>query len=104
MENHQRLSESREDKIRKLKVLVISRVIIITLLLSIILFIQLKREVTLFITPNNYIYYFIGLTYLITLIYVPLLNRMKNVQRFAFAQHFVDILLITLLIYLTGGI
>jgi two-component system sensor histidine kinase PilS (NtrC family) len=104
MENHQRLAESREDKIGKLKVLVISRVIIITLLLSIILFIQLKKGVTLFITPNNFIYYFIGLTYLITLIYVPLLNRTKDIQKFAFAQHIVDVLLITLLIYLTGGI
>jgi hypothetical protein len=34
MENHQRLSESWEDSIEKLKVLVIFRVIIITLLLS----------------------------------------------------------------------
>ncbi len=104
MENHRRLSESREDRIRKLKVLMISRVIIITLLLSIILFIQLRKGVALFITPNNLIYYFIGLTYLITLTYVPFLNRTKNVQKFAFIQHIVDVFLITLLIYLTGGI
>ncbi len=104
MENHRHLSESREDRIKKLKVLVISRVIIITLLLSIILLIQLKKGVTLFITPNNFIYYFIGLTYLITLIYVPFLNRTKDVQKFALVQHIVDVLLITLLIYLTGGI
>ena len=104
MENHRRLSESWEDGIKKLKVLVISRVIIITLLLSIILFIQLKKGVTLFITPNNLIYYFIALTYLITLIYVPFLNRTKEVQKFAFVQHIVDVLLITLLIYLTGGV
>ncbi|UCD71408.1 MAG: PAS domain S-box protein [Syntrophobacterales bacterium] len=104
MENHRRLSESREDKIKKVKVLVISRVIIITLLLSIILFIQLKKGVTLFITPNNLIYYFIAFTYFITLIYVPLLNKTKDVQKFAFVQHIVDVLLITLLIYLTGGI
>ncbi|MFQ5841285.1 MAG: nitrogen regulation protein NR(II) [Thermodesulfobacteriota bacterium] len=104
MENHQRLSESWEDSIKKLKVLVIFRVIIITLLLSIILFIQLKKGVTFFITPNNLVYYFIGLTYLITLIYVPLLTRTKDVKRFAFVQHIVDVLLITLLTYLTGGI
>ena len=104
MENHRRLSESREDRIRKLKVLMISRVTIITLLLSIILFIQLRKGVALFITPNNLIYYFIGLTYLITLTYVPFLNRTKNVQKFAFIQHIVDVFLITLLIYLTGGI
>jgi len=104
MENHQRLSESREDSLKKLKVLVIFRVIIITLLLSIILFIQLKKGVAFFITPNNLVYYFIGLTYLITLIYVPLLTRTKHVQKFAFVQHIVDVLLITLLIYLTGGI
>jgi two-component system sensor histidine kinase PilS (NtrC family) len=96
MKKRQRLSESWEDSIKKLKVLVISRVIIITLLLSIILFIQLKKGVAFFITPNNFLYYFIGLTYLITLIYVPLLTRTKDV--------IVDILLITLLIYLTGGI
>ncbi len=82
----------------------VSRVIIITLLLSIILFIQFKKEVGLFITPNNLIYYFIGLTYLITLVYVPFLNRIKDVQKFAFIQHIVDVFLITLLIYLTGGI
>ncbi len=104
MENHQRLSESREDSLKKLKVLVIFRVIIITLLLSIILFIQLKKGVAFFITPNNLVYYFIGLTYFITLIYVPLLTRTKDVQKFAFVQHIVDVLLITLLIYLTGGI
>jgi two-component system sensor histidine kinase PilS (NtrC family) len=105
MENHQRLSESWEDSIKKLKVLVMFRVIIITLLLSIILFIQLKKGVTFFIiTPNNLVYYFIGLTYLITLIYVPLLTKTKDVKKFAFLQHIVDVLLITLLIYLTGGI
>jgi two-component system sensor histidine kinase PilS (NtrC family) len=104
MENHRRLSESRDDRIKKLKVLVIFRVIIITLLLSIILFVQFKKGVGLFITPNQLIYYFIGLTYLITLIYVPFLNRTKDVQRFAYVQHIVDVLLITLLIYLTGGI
>jgi hypothetical protein len=81
-----------------------SRVIIITLLLSIILFIQFKKEVGLFITPNNLIYYFIGLTYVITLIYVPFLNKVRDVQKFAFVQHVVDVFLITLLIYLTGGI
>jgi two-component system sensor histidine kinase PilS (NtrC family) len=82
----------------------VSRVIIITFLLSIILFIQFKKGVGLFITPNNFIYYFISITYLITLIYVPLLNRIKDVQKFAFFQHIVDVFLITLLIYLTGGI
>jgi len=104
MENHQRLSESWEDSIKKLKVLVIFRVVIITVLLSIILFIQIKKGVAFFITPNNLVYYFIGLTYLITLIYVPLLSRTRDVQKFAFVQHIVDALLITLLIYLTGGI
>jgi two-component system sensor histidine kinase PilS (NtrC family) len=104
MENHRFLSESLEDRIRKLKVLMISRVIIITLLLSIILFIQLRKGVTFFITPNNFIYYFIGLIYLITLIYVPFLNRTKDAKKFAFVQHIVDVLLITLLVYLTGGI
>ncbi|NIS61558.1 MAG: PAS domain S-box protein [Proteobacteria bacterium] len=104
MENHQRLSESREDSIEKLKVLVIFRVIIITLLLSIILFIQFKKGAAFFITPNNLVYYFIGLTYFLTLIYVPLLTRTKDLKRFAFVQHIVDILLITLLVYLTGGI
>ena len=104
MENHQRLSESWEDSIKKLKVLVIFRVVIITILLSIILFIQIKKGVAFFITPNNLVYYFIGLTYLITLIYVPLLSRTRDVQKFAFVQHIVDALLITLLIYLTGGI
>jgi len=82
----------------------VSRVIVITLLLSIILFIQFKKGVGLFITPNNFIYYFISLTYLITLIYVPFLNRIKDVPKFAFIQHIVDVFLITLLIYLTGGI
>ena len=104
MENHSNHSESPEDRIKKLKVLVILRVIIITLLLSIILFVQFKKGVGLFITPNNLIYYFIGLTYLITLIYVPFLGTTKHLQKFAFVQHIVDVLLITLLIYLTGGI
>jgi two-component system sensor histidine kinase PilS (NtrC family) len=104
MENQRQFSESREDRIRKLRILMTSRVIIITLLLSIILFIQFKKGVGLFITPNNLIYYFIGLTYVITLIYVPFLNKVKDVQKFAFVQHIVDVFLITLLIYLTGGI
>jgi two-component system sensor histidine kinase PilS (NtrC family) len=104
MENHRSHSESPEDRIKKLKVLVILRVIIITLLLSIILFVQFKKGVGLFITPNNLIYYFIGLTYLITLIYVPFLSTTRYLQKFALVQHIVDVLLITLLIYLTGGI
>jgi two-component system sensor histidine kinase PilS (NtrC family) len=104
MKSHPPLTESREDRIKKVKVLVICRVVIITLLLSIILFIQFKQGVGLFITPNDLVYYFIGLTYLITLIYVPFLNKAKNVEQFAYLQHIVDVVLITLLIYLTGGI
>jgi two-component system sensor histidine kinase PilS (NtrC family) len=104
MDNHRPRSESWEDRTQKLKVLMICRVIIITLLLSIILFVQFKKGVGLFITPNKLIYYFIGLTYLITLFYVPFLNRTRDVQRFAYLQHTVDVLLITFLIYLTGGI
>lgn len=89
---------------RRLKVLMVARVLIVSLLLGASALIQISAENTLFITPNSPLYLLIGLTYILTIIYALVLRRISNVYRFACGQIFFDTVFITALVYLTGGI
>ncbi len=89
---------------RRLKVLMLARVLIVTLLLGASALIQIDREDTVFITPTNSLYLLIGLTYLMTIIYALVLRKIKSVNWFAYGQIFFDTVFITVLVYLSGGI
>ena len=88
----------------RLKVLMLARVLIVTLLLGASALIQISKEDTFLITPNSALYFLIALTYFLTIIYALALRRIKKVYRFAYGQISFDTIFITILVYLTGGI
>jgi two-component system sensor histidine kinase PilS (NtrC family) len=89
--------------LRNVKALMLGRIIILTLLLTITLLFQLSKKQYFFIPLTNNLYYFIGLFYLVTIIYALFLRRIKNLYRFAFSQIIIDQLFIAAFIYFTGG-
>jgi two-component system sensor histidine kinase PilS (NtrC family) len=81
----------------------LGRMIILTLLLTITLVFQVSENKIFFVPMTNTFYYFIGLFYLVTIVYALFLKKIKNLSRFAFSQIIVDQFFITALIYFTGG-
>lgn len=88
---------------RNVKGLMLGRAVILTLLLTITLIFQLSEKKYFFIPLANNFYYFIGLFYLVTIVYALILRKIKNLYRFAFSQIVIDQVFITALIYFTGG-
>jgi len=81
----------------------LGRIIILTLLLSITLLFQLSKKQYFFIPLTNNLYYFIGMFYVVTIVYALLLTKIRDPYRFAFSQIVIDHFFITGLIYFTGG-
>ena len=79
------------------------RIIILTLLLAITFLFQLSEKKYFFIRMTNNFYYFISLFYFVTIFYSLLLKKIKNLRRFTLVQIVIDNVLITCLIYFTGG-
>jgi two-component system sensor histidine kinase PilS (NtrC family) len=90
--------------LRNVKGLMLGRIIILTLLLTIAFLFQLSKKQFFFIPLTNNLYYFIGIFYLVTIVYALLLRKSRDLYRFAFIQIIIDQLFITVLIYFTGGI
>jgi two-component system sensor histidine kinase PilS (NtrC family) len=88
---------------RNVKGLMLGRIIILTLLLTITFVFQLSKKQFFFIPLTNNLYYFIGIFYLVTIVYALFLRRIKNLYRFAFSQIVIDHFFITALIFFTGG-
>ena len=95
--------DTQSKMLKNVKGLMLGRIIILTLLLTITLLFQLSKKQYFFIPLTNDLYYFIGLFYLVTIIYALFLRRIKNLYRFAFSQIIIDQLFIAALIYFTGG-
>ena len=85
------------------KALMLGRMIILTLLLTITLVFQVSENKIFFLPMTNTFYYFIGLFYLVTIVYALFLKKIKDLYRFAFSQIIIDQFFITALIYFTGG-
>ncbi|MGQ9508494.1 MAG: two-component system sensor histidine kinase NtrB [Thermodesulfobacteriota bacterium] len=88
---------------RNVKWLMLSRLIILSLLLTITFLFQISEKKSFFIPMTNQFYFFVGLFYLVTIGYAFLLNRIKNLRRFTQFQLLIDHLFIAGLIYFTGG-
>ncbi len=80
------------------------RVLFISFLLGALIFIQVRagRTYSGDIHPSHYL--LLASVYFISIIYVFLLKQMKNVRLQAYLQLVVDTIIITALIYTTGGI
>jgi two-component system sensor histidine kinase PilS (NtrC family) len=86
----------------RIKRLIMSRVVIVTLLLGSLIFFQQRYKIYSFHTDSLYL--FILIVYILTGVYWYLLRKVKNLLFHAYLQTSGDILLITVLVHLTGGI
>jgi two-component system sensor histidine kinase PilS (NtrC family) len=86
---------------RKIMMMMAFRMVIIITLLGSAILIQLVSRTIL---PINPLYFLIFLTSFLTLLYAFGYNRMNNLEVLAYLQLSGDILVITLLIYFTGGV
>ncbi len=80
------------------------RVLFVSLLLGASVFVQVKETRTDFGDIQTYHYLLIAAIYSITVIYVLLLKRLNNLIHFAYLQLLIDTVLVTAIIYATGGI
>ncbi|HEY5649479.1 MAG TPA: PAS domain S-box protein, partial [Nitrospiria bacterium] len=94
--------EEHQDLRLKIKWLMALRVSVVTLLLGVSIFLQIGfgREGK----TNELFYYLIAGTYFLTLLYSFLLTRLARVVQLAKFQIGIDLLFITGLVYLTGGV
>ncbi len=94
----------REHERRQLQWLMFFRVVIASFFLGIIAITQFQKS-DLFLSPFlAYVYSLVGSVYLVTFIYVFLMPFIKKIKEFAYVQIMMDIVLITALIHITGGI
>ncbi len=73
-----------------------------TFLVGTLIFIQ--QHYTIYPFKTSYVYYFLLSVYCLTVVYWYLLKKIKRLSVLAYLQTSVDILLVTALTYLTGGI
>jgi two-component system sensor histidine kinase PilS (NtrC family) len=92
----------REDFPVRLKRLIISRVVLVTFLLGSLILVQARYRIYSFHTTS--LYYFILIVYVLSGVYWYLLRKVKTPLFHAYIQTSGDILLITFLVHLTGGI
>lgn len=102
MAEHPNMEQNKSLK-KNLQWLMALRVIITTFLLGATAYIQI-RERYLYLFPSlDYIYIFISFTYFLTIVYGFLLSKIKNLRAMAYQQILGDVVLTTILIYITGG-
>ena len=89
---------------RRLRWLMFSRVVIVTVLLGVATFIQVKGVESLPKESLTSIYVIILLTYLLSFLYIFLPKTIKSLDLNIYIQSFSDVMLITGLVYVTGGI
>ena len=80
------------------------RVIFVSLLLGASVFVQVRETKTDFGSIQAYHYLLIALIYLLTFVYAVLMKRLRNLTAFAYGQLAMDPVVVTAIIYTTGGI
>ena len=93
---------SREEYYGRIKWLIVSRAVLVTLLLGTLIFFQ--HEYKIYPFPTVYLYYFVLSIYVLTGVYWFLLQKFHNLSLLAYLQISTDILFVTFFVYLTGGI
>jgi len=103
---HPRNMEQDERTWQRLKLLIISRVLILSVFLLITFFLDMTRPAAIFISQAllHLIYAVIFVMYFLSLVYTLLLRKEKYFQLNIYFQLMFDICLISFLIYLTGSI
>jgi two-component system, NtrC family, sensor histidine kinase PilS len=98
------LKLSRAELLGRLQKLMFLRVIFVSLLLGASVFIQVKETKTDFGIIQTYHYLLIAVIYFLTFLYALLLKRLKNLTVFAYGQLVMDTVVVTAIVYTTGGI
>ncbi len=97
-------SQPEKDLMSRLGWLMLFRVLVVSFLLGIAAFIQIRGADSLSQVSLYSIFIVIGVTYLLSIIYVVLLKVVKNILSCVYVQSIFDIILITILVYATGGV
>jgi two-component system sensor histidine kinase PilS (NtrC family) len=88
----------------RLRWLMISRVAIVTFLLGIATFVEVKGMGTLSVISASTLFKTILLTYILSIVYLLLLKYIRNLPLNVYIQSLCDVILITAMVYGTGGI
>jgi two-component system sensor histidine kinase PilS (NtrC family) len=87
---------------RQLRWMLFLRVVFLTLLLGITLLLQ-SAEKHIILPPYNYVAFFIAAVYIYTICSALILKFIKHYSTFAYGQFLGDVLLISMLVYYSGG-
>jgi two-component system sensor histidine kinase PilS (NtrC family) len=93
-----------ENLVPRLLRLMVFRVVIVTFLLGVTAFIQIKGTESLTAAPPSLVYIIIIATYLLSFLYLLLLKIIRVFKTHVLIQALCDVTLITVLVYVTGGI
>jgi len=86
------------------RLLIICRLIIITLFLGVAIFLDIKKTgFPVSVRTLNFLYFIIAATYFFSLAYILILKIFKDLRINIYLQLAIDILLVTLLVYITGS-
>lgn len=80
------------------------RVVIVTFFLGVAAFVQIGGTASLPGVSIVYLYYIIILTYFLTFFYLLLLRIQQNIGTHVYIQSLMDVAMVTLLVFVTGGI
>lgn len=98
------LTLSRTELSGRLQKLMFLRVIFVSLLLGASVFVQVQDTKTHFGSIQAYHYLLIAVIYFLTFAYAVFLKHLKNLTAFAYGQLVLDAVVVTAIIYTTGGI
>jgi two-component system sensor histidine kinase PilS (NtrC family) len=93
---------SREEYEIRIKRLIWSRVVLATVLVGVLILFQ--RHYIIYPFHTAYVFYFLFSVYGLTAVYWYLLKNIENLSLLAYLQTSGDIILVTVLTYLTGGV
>ena len=88
----------------RLRVLMFSRVLFVSLILGTSLLIRVREFQSLQADVNTSYYILLASVYFISIMYAYLLKRLQNLSLLAYIQLLLDTVFITVLIYISGGI
>ena len=93
-----------DKKTRRTLYLILSRIIIISLLLGITVYIDIKKQLlTISDVTINFFYFMVAVIYLFSAIYALLYKLKVNYKKIVFLQISVDIIIVTSLIFMFGN-
>jgi two-component system sensor histidine kinase PilS (NtrC family) len=88
----------------RLQWLMFFRVIVASFFLGIAIIVQLQRGTSYLAPYLMYLYGLIAAVYFLTIVYIALIFTFRKLQTLCYVQLLVDLLLITALVFITGGV